>query len=185
MSEQLGSWLISFHDCSGEPCELYHCVLESKSFLEKMTVIEHTVPFFLPIREAENDLLSSNAMVRFLAYIFGCLFYIYIFLSLFLFSNLFLYRFLTVCFQKFIDHVGELLQAYVDRREQVCFSFSQVNSYLRIGSQDVWARRCQWPQVDFRWWKNSGANKGMTLIDIPDWALGKTMNQANGLGGYL
>ncbi|XP_043722818.1 centromere protein O isoform X1 [Telopea speciosissima] len=67
---------------AGEPCELYHCVLESKSFLEKMTVIEHTVPFFLPIREAENDLLSSNAM-------------------------------------KFIDYVGELLQAYVDRREQV------------------------------------------------------------------
>ncbi|XP_057959659.1 uncharacterized protein LOC131152072 [Malania oleifera] len=67
---------------SGEPCEIYHCVLESKSFLEKMTVLEHTVPFFLPIREAENDLLSSNAM-------------------------------------KFIDHVGELLQAYVDRREQV------------------------------------------------------------------
>ncbi|XP_054788658.1 uncharacterized protein LOC129294369 isoform X2 [Prosopis cineraria] len=67
---------------AGEPCELYHCVLESKSFLEKMTVLEHTVPFFLPIREAENDLLSSNAMT-------------------------------------FIDHVGDLLQAYVDRREQV------------------------------------------------------------------
>lgn len=62
--------------------EYYHCVLESKSFLEKMTVLEHTVPFFLPIREAENDFLSSNAI-------------------------------------KFIDHVGELLQAYVDRREQV------------------------------------------------------------------
>ncbi|KAL2464939.1 Centromere protein Cenp-O [Abeliophyllum distichum] len=67
---------------AGEPCDLYHCVLESKSFLEKMTVLEHTVPFFLPIREAENDFLSSNAM-------------------------------------KFIDHVGDLLQAYVDRREQV------------------------------------------------------------------
>ncbi|XP_010246701.1 PREDICTED: centromere protein O isoform X2 [Nelumbo nucifera] len=67
---------------AGEPCDLYHCVLESKSFLEKMTVIEHTVPFFLPIREAENDFLSSNAM-------------------------------------KFIDYIGELLQAYVDRREQV------------------------------------------------------------------
>ncbi|GAY44480.1 hypothetical protein CUMW_082400 [Citrus unshiu] len=67
---------------AGEPCEPYHCVLESKSFLEKMTVLEHTIPFFLPIREAENDLLSSNAM-------------------------------------RFIDHVGELLQAYVDRREQV------------------------------------------------------------------
>lgn len=66
---------------AGEPCEVYHCVLESKSFLEKMSVIEHTIPFFLPIREAEND-LSSNAM-------------------------------------KFIDYVGEILQAYVDRREQV------------------------------------------------------------------
>lgn len=48
---------------SGEPCETFHCVLESKSFLEKLTVIEHTIPFFLPIREAENDFLSSNAMV--------------------------------------------------------------------------------------------------------------------------
>ncbi|WOL06476.1 hypothetical protein Cni_G15210 [Canna indica] len=67
---------------AGEPCDIYHCVLESKSFLEKMSVIEHTVPFFLPIREAENDLLSSNAI-------------------------------------KFVDYVGEILQAYVDRREQV------------------------------------------------------------------
>lgn len=49
---------------AGETCELYHCVLESKSFLEKMTVLEHTIPFFLPIREAENDLLTSNAKVR-------------------------------------------------------------------------------------------------------------------------
>lgn len=67
---------------AGEPCEIYHCVLESKSFLEKMTVIQHTIPFFLPIREAENDLLSSNAI-------------------------------------KFIDYVGAICQAYVDRREQV------------------------------------------------------------------
>ncbi|XWS26096.1 hypothetical protein CRYUN_Cryun26dG0001600 [Craigia yunnanensis] len=66
---------------AGEPCELYHCVLESKSFLEKMIVLEHTIPFFLPIQEAENDLVSSNAM-------------------------------------RFIDHIGELLQAYVDRCEQ-------------------------------------------------------------------
>ncbi|KAE8731640.1 plasma membrane ATPase 4 isoform 1 [Hibiscus syriacus] len=66
---------------AGEPCELYHCVLESKSFLEKMTIIEHTIPFFLLLREVENS-LSSNAM-------------------------------------KFIDHIGELLQAYVNRREQV------------------------------------------------------------------
>nr|ABK93957.1 unknown [Populus trichocarpa] len=47
-----------------------------------MTVLEHTIPFFLPLREAENDLLSSNAM-------------------------------------RFIDYIGELLQAYVDRKEQV------------------------------------------------------------------
>ncbi|KAL3821609.1 hypothetical protein ACJIZ3_007514 [Penstemon smallii] len=67
---------------AGELCELFHCILESKSFLEKMTVVEHTVPFFLPIREVENGFLSSNAM-------------------------------------KFIDLVGDLLQAYVDRREQV------------------------------------------------------------------
>lgn len=32
-----------------------------------MTVLEHTIPFFLPLREAENDLLSSNAMVRFVS----------------------------------------------------------------------------------------------------------------------
>ncbi|CAN1825415.1 hypothetical protein LINPERHAP1_LOCUS31167 [Linum perenne] len=73
---------------AGEPCELYHCVLESRSFLEKMTVPEHTVPFFLPIRDAENDLLSSNAMASF-------------------------------CASRFIDFVGELLQSYVERREQV------------------------------------------------------------------
>ncbi|KAL2322250.1 hypothetical protein Fmac_026629 [Flemingia macrophylla] len=47
---------------SGEPYEFYHCVLKSKSFLEKLTVLEHTVPFFLPIREIENDLLSCNAL---------------------------------------------------------------------------------------------------------------------------
>ncbi|KAL6554439.1 hypothetical protein OROMI_020112 [Orobanche minor] len=67
---------------AGEPCEVFHCVLESKSFLEKMIVLEHSIPFFLPIRDVENDYLSSNAM-------------------------------------KFIDHVGDLLQAYVERREQV------------------------------------------------------------------
>ncbi|OEL20506.1 hypothetical protein BAE44_0018475, partial [Dichanthelium oligosanthes] len=66
---------------AGEPCEIFHCVLESKSFLEKMTLIEHTLPFFLPIRELESDLLSSNAI-------------------------------------KFIDHLEEILQAYIDRREQ-------------------------------------------------------------------
>ncbi|KAJ6956812.1 hypothetical protein NC653_038885 [Populus alba x Populus x berolinensis] len=30
---------------AGDPCELYHLVLESKSFLEKMTVLEHNNPF--------------------------------------------------------------------------------------------------------------------------------------------
>ena len=30
---------------AGEPCELYNCVLGSKSFLEKMTILEHTIPF--------------------------------------------------------------------------------------------------------------------------------------------
>ncbi|KAF3772608.1 Centromere protein O [Nymphaea thermarum] len=66
----------------GETCEFYYCVLESRSFLEKMVVSEHTVPFFIPIQEAEADYLSSNAM-------------------------------------KFIDYVGDCLQGYVDRREQV------------------------------------------------------------------
>ncbi|KAL0842911.1 hypothetical protein Bca101_016156 [Brassica carinata] len=67
---------------AGETYEIYHCVLESKSFLEKMNVLEHTIPFFLPLRDLENDHLSSNA-------------------------------------KKFIDDVGDLLHAYVDRREQV------------------------------------------------------------------
>lgn len=38
-------------------------MLESKSFLEKMNVLEHTIPFFLPLRDLENDHLSSNAKV--------------------------------------------------------------------------------------------------------------------------
>ncbi|KAL8478062.1 hypothetical protein ACS0TY_030092 [Phlomoides rotata] len=67
---------------TGEPCELFYCVIESRPFLEKMVVREHIIPHFLPIHEAENDYLTSNAT-------------------------------------KFIDHVGDLLQAYVDRREQV------------------------------------------------------------------
>ncbi|CAN6459239.1 unnamed protein product [Victoria cruziana] len=67
---------------AGETCEFYYCVLESRSFLEKMAISEHTVPFFIPIQEAEADYLSSNAM-------------------------------------KFIDYVGDCLQGYIDRREQV------------------------------------------------------------------
>ncbi|XP_010422819.1 PREDICTED: centromere protein O-like [Camelina sativa] len=67
---------------AGETYEIYHCVLETKSFLEKMIVLEHTIPFFLPLHDLENDLLCSNA-------------------------------------KKFIDNVGDLLQAYVERKEQV------------------------------------------------------------------
>lgn len=77
-----------------------------------MIVHEHTIPFFLPIREAENDLLSSNAMVRSVS----CIVYANLLIvEMFLFLSLVL----LIYFQKFIDHVGELLQAYVDRREQV------------------------------------------------------------------
>lgn len=97
---------------AGDPCELYHLVLESKSFLEKMTVLEHTIPFFLPLREAENDLLSSNAMVRLVA---RDIFLGLIFLGYYPFSILLLFSY----FQRFIDYIGELLQAYVDRKEQV------------------------------------------------------------------
>lgn len=88
---------------------MFHCVLESKSFLEKMIVLEHTTPFFLPIHDAENEFLSSNAMVSFAALV----------------SYLICYYAYSKCFivllglQKFIDYVGDLLQAYVDRREQV------------------------------------------------------------------
>ncbi|KAJ6861997.1 hypothetical protein NC652_038967 [Populus alba x Populus x berolinensis] len=83
---------------AGDPCELYHLVLESKSFLEKMTVLEHTIPFFLPLREAENDLLSSNAM-------------------------------------RFIDYIGELLQAYVDRKEQI--SLSQCHPFCLVSGGTI------------------------------------------------
>ena len=97
---------------AGEPCEIFHCVLESKSFLEKMTLIEHTLPFFLPIRELESDLLSSNAIVCFLTavdFIYGLRVKFYV----------------LTCFpiQKFIDHLEEILQAYIDRREQVSISY--------------------------------------------------------------
>ncbi|KAF4373734.1 hypothetical protein G4B88_002238 [Cannabis sativa] len=99
---------------AGEPREMYHCVLESKSFLEKMTVLEHTFPFFLPVREAEIDLLSSNAIVR----LVSCIDIVDLhFLLLVLCQFTIFYH---GCFQKFIDYIGELSQAYVDRREQVC-----------------------------------------------------------------
>ncbi|CAI9118386.1 OLC1v1019951C1 [Oldenlandia corymbosa var. corymbosa] len=45
--------------------------LESKSFLEKMTFVEHTVTFFLPIRKAENEYLCSNALVHLIKELYG------------------------------------------------------------------------------------------------------------------
>ncbi|KAL3517311.1 hypothetical protein ACH5RR_024213 [Cinchona calisaya] len=56
---------------AGEPCELFHCMLESKSFLEQTTVLEHTVPFFLPIHEPENEFPSSNMMLTLVAFDFS------------------------------------------------------------------------------------------------------------------
>lgn len=67
---------------SGESFESYYLVLASRSFLEKMFVSEHTIPFFMPLRELEKLHLSSSAT-------------------------------------KFIDCIGELLQGYVSRREQI------------------------------------------------------------------
>ncbi|TXG62364.1 hypothetical protein EZV62_013727 [Acer yangbiense] len=100
---------------AGEPCDLYHCVLESKSFLEKMTVLEHTIPFFLPIREAENDLLSSNAM-------------------------------------RFIDHIGELLQAYVDRREQVRLIKELYGNQIRELYHSLPYHMIEFLLDDSEWW---------------------------------
>lgn len=78
-----------------------------------MTVLEHTIPFFLPVREAENDLLSSNAMVGLVAWI--CIYD----LRLVQINWFWRVDFHLSILQKFIDYIGELLQAYVDRREQV------------------------------------------------------------------
>ncbi|GJS43235.1 kinesin-like protein KIN-UB [Tanacetum coccineum] len=50
-------WKKTFLDYRlGEPREQYHCVLKSK------LVLEHTVPFFFPIRDLDNKHLSSNAL---------------------------------------------------------------------------------------------------------------------------
>ncbi|GJW25676.1 centromere protein O, partial [Tanacetum coccineum] len=67
--------------------------LSSKSFLEKMIVLEHTIPFFFPIRDLENEHLSSNAV-------------------------------------RFIDHIGDLLQAYVDRRTVHSYIWANLLSIL-------------------------------------------------------
>ncbi|CAK9217528.1 hypothetical protein BDL97_02G070800 [Sphagnum fallax] len=65
-----------------EKCESYYCVLTSSSATDKLHVTEHSIPFFLPLRELEKAHLATSPRV-------------------------------------FIDYVGDILQAYVSRREQV------------------------------------------------------------------
>lgn len=101
------------HFLTGEPCEFYHCVLESKSFLEKMTVLEHTVPFFLPIREIENDLHSSNAMVKSYIYLHHVYFN-------YLFSNFQFYGSFVILK---LPIGAQGLQMYVLNREIVLYGF--------------------------------------------------------------
>lgn len=62
--------------------ESYYCVLKSNSSMDKLSVVEHSIPFFLPVRELEKQHLSNSP-------------------------------------KRFIDHMGDVLQAYVSRREQV------------------------------------------------------------------
>lgn len=62
--------------------ESYFCVLKSNSSMDKLHVIEHTIPFFLPVRELEKQHLGNSPKM-------------------------------------FIDYMGDVLQAYVSRREQV------------------------------------------------------------------
>lgn len=62
--------------------ESYYCVLKSSSPMDKLHVIEHSIPFFLPVRELEKQHLGNSPKL-------------------------------------FIDYIGNVLQAYVSRREQV------------------------------------------------------------------
>lgn len=62
--------------------ESYYCVLKSSSPLDKLHVIEHSIPFFLPVRELEKQHLGNSPKM-------------------------------------FLDYMGDVLQAYVSRREQV------------------------------------------------------------------
>jgi centromere protein O len=66
-----------------EKYESYYCVLTSSSATDKLHVTEHSIPFFLPLRELEKAHLTTSPKV-------------------------------------FIDYIGDILQAYVSRREQVC-----------------------------------------------------------------
>ncbi|CAM6004270.1 unnamed protein product [Sphagnum balticum] len=65
-----------------EKYESYYCVLTSSSATDKLHVTEHSIPFFLPLRELEKAHLTTSPKV-------------------------------------FIDYIGDILQAYVSRREQV------------------------------------------------------------------
>lgn len=71
----------SFQD---EKFESYYCVLFSNSPMDKLHVVEHSIPFFLPVRELEKAHLATSP-------------------------------------KEFIDYIGDVLQAYVSRREQVNF----------------------------------------------------------------
>lgn len=73
----------SFQD---EKFESYYCVLSSNSPMDKLHVTEHSIPFFLPVRELEKAHLATSP-------------------------------------KEFIDYIGDVLQAYVSRREQVHFLF--------------------------------------------------------------
>lgn len=46
---------------AGETCESYYCAL-TKSSSDRLYVCEHTVPFFLPLRETEACLVSSPGL---------------------------------------------------------------------------------------------------------------------------
>uniref|UniRef100_A0A7I4DVP9 Centromere protein O n=1 Tax=Physcomitrium patens TaxID=3218 RepID=A0A7I4DVP9_PHYPA len=62
--------------------ESYYCVLKSNSPMDELHVIEHSIPFFLPVQELEKQHLGKSSKL-------------------------------------FFDHMGNVLQAYISRREQV------------------------------------------------------------------
>lgn len=52
---------IRFETCfAGVVYESYYCALASKSSSDKLSVVEHTVPFFLPLRETEKGCLAGS-----------------------------------------------------------------------------------------------------------------------------
>ena len=40
--------------------ESYYCVLKSNSPMDKLHIIEHSIPFFLPVRELEKQHLGNS-----------------------------------------------------------------------------------------------------------------------------